>query len=273
VFALSAIINVGHRTGWEESTSKDAGRMVNRRVTDARRWRQLRALADLPAVTPSARTVSRVRAGRRRRLYAPALDVVTLFQRLLARLDRATIRRAIEEHALITRDDAVLLELLCAFTLLAALEDQGWKGKQPGLLSGGRIFAGERAGVELDLFYQRTPDELNAGSRYKVIQVDHDFAGVGRLTPDFVVRVKRRDAKPRWLLVEVKGVDRPVADSARVAALDLLAYRRAFDAVLKNQVAPYGLGIAWGADLEPAVDSEVALCSPDKISQALSALV
>lgn len=73
--------------------------------------------------------------------------------------------------------------------------------------------------------------------------------------------------------MEVKGVERPVEQSARAALLDLLAYRRAFDHVLGQQASVYGLGVAWGAAMQPSVAEEVALCTPDTIPQALAILL
>lgn len=76
-----------------------------------------------------------------------------------------------------------------------------------------------------------------------------------------------------WILVEVKGLDRTVAESARAATQDLLAYRRAFRAALDRQPKPYGLGIAWGESLEPSSSSEIVLCSPDRIDAALGQML
>ena len=74
------------------------------------------------------------------------------------------------------------------------------------------------------------------------------------------------------MLVEVKGVERSVVDSARAAINDLLAYRRAFEPVLGKQTEAYGIGIAWGADLEPKETAEIVLCTPDTIPGALAVL-
>jgi hypothetical protein len=76
---------------------------------------------------------------------------------------------------------------------------------------------------------------------------------------------------PGGVLVAKLGITRSVGDSARAALLDLLGYRRAFDEVLSQQEAPYGLGLAWGAELLPHED-EVLLCSPDQIGPALGLL-
>jgi hypothetical protein len=70
-------------------------------------------------------------------------------------------------------------------------------------------------------------------------------------------------------MVEVKGGARPVEDSARAAVSDLLAYRRAFASVLTKKDYPYGLGIAWGAELHPSIESEVVLTTPDNMAAAL----
>ena len=75
-------------------------------------------------------------------------------------------------------------------------------------------------------------------------------------------------------MIEVKGgYARTVADYARAATLDLLGYRRAFEDVLGQQNAPYGLGYAWGRDLAPTIDSEIALCTPDTLTEALKGML
>ena len=79
--------------------------------------------------------------------------------------------------------------------------------------------------------------------------------------------------RPRRHHSLVKGLERKVEYSARAAALDLLGYRRAFSPALANQAEPYGLGYVWGSDLTPAIDSEVTLCTPDTLSEALTALL
>jgi hypothetical protein len=72
-------------------------------------------------------------------------------------------------------------------------------------------------------------------------------------------------------MIEVKGgYKRGVADYARAALLDLLAYRRAFAATLANQAGTYGIGYAWGSSLEPAANAEVMLCTPDTLSTVLA---
>ncbi|HKF79191.1 MAG TPA: hypothetical protein VKB17_00005, partial [Thermoleophilaceae bacterium] len=97
------------------------------------------------------------------------------------------------------------------------------------------------------------------------------FKRAGALRPDFVLRL--HTSPPRWLLIEVKGVERPVWDSAREALRDLLAYRRAFDPVLGTAETPYGLGIAWGESMQASTEIEVALCTPDMVEDALARLL
>jgi hypothetical protein len=74
-------------------------------------------------------------------------------------------------------------------------------------------------------------------------------------------------------MFEVKGVHRPVSDSARAAVQDLLAYRRAFERALDSGPVPYGIGIAWGASLAPSTDVEITLCTPDTLEPALGAIL
>jgi hypothetical protein len=198
--------------------------------------------------------------------------VVALYQRLVARLDRGAIRDAIERHALASSRDDVLLELLCLFQIERALRTTEWTLSFPGLVRSGKVLEARRAQTRLQLFYQHTPSALAKGSVYRTIQRTHSFPGTGGLIPDMVFLISGESAT-RWILVEVKGVQRPVADSARVAALDLLAYRRAFDPVLSDIREPYGLGIAWGAGLAPSCESEICLCTPDTVGTALSRLL
>ncbi len=75
------------------------------------------------------------------------------------------------------------------------------------------------------------------------------------------------------MLIEVKGVERAVSDSARRALFDLLAYRRAYEESLADGPERYGLGIAWGSSLEPSQDAEIALCTPDTVERALEPLL
>jgi hypothetical protein len=82
-----------------------------------------------------------------------------------------------------------------------------------------------------------------------------------------------RQGSVRWLMFEVKGVERAVEASARAAAFDLLAYRRAFKEALEKQEGPYGIGIAWGRDLEPSSDGEIVFCSPDTVVDALKLML
>ncbi|MEV0974763.1 hypothetical protein [Microtetraspora glauca] len=61
--------------------------------------------------------------------------------------------------------------------------------------------------------------------------------------------------------------------AARHALVDMLAYRRAFDPALAAAGQPFGVGVAWGAGLTPAVQEEVVLCTPDTLSQAIEQIV
>jgi hypothetical protein len=270
VFALDAIARFGRKTGWERSASAGVGETVRDRVNQATRWRRVRALADIPVGPPASTMIARVRASRRRHTYSSVLAAIHAYQELIACLNRQAIKSAIESHALVTRDDAVLLELLAVFRTMKALTGLGWKGQELPLIRGGRIFSGAKEGRTIELYYQATPAALKKGSLYGEIQRSHGFSGIGGLIPDLIVEVSGPTGGTRWLLLEVKGVKRPVADSARAAILDLLAYRRAFDATLKQQVGTYGMGIAWGAALKPAPAGEILVCSPDTIEDALA---
>jgi hypothetical protein len=272
VFALDAIRSVGRKTGWHRSAAADLGMLVRDRVTASERWLRTRMLAELRRTPPSPQLLARVRSSRVAKRYQAALDVVALHTRYVRRVDRRALRAAIQDHALVTSRDEVLLELMCGFALERALENLGWKIARPGLVGSGLFLRAKRASSKLDLYYQHPPPALAAGSLYRAIQKAHPFQRAGPLVPDFVLRLSSPDSA-RWLLIEVKGLERSVSDSARAALHDLLAYRRAFDPVLSMSAAPYGLGIAWGESLPPSGTAEIALCTPDTVQAALTQLL
>jgi hypothetical protein len=270
VFALRAIAEFGRQTGWVESAVPGPAAVVRKRVGEAVMWLQARPFADLPNFPPTPRTLSRVRAGRHRRRYQAALDVVDLWSRYIAQLDRAAIRRAVEEHGLVATRDSVLLELQCAFAAIRIVGELGWAGPPIGLLRPPVIFHGTKGGSELTLYYQHTPPRLSVASRYRELQKTHAFASTSGLIPDLAFSVKCAGQPERWLLIEAKGgPKRRLEQSARAALLDLLAYRRAFDYVLAQQGGTYGIGYAWGSELTPAADGEIVLCTPDTFRAAL----
>ncbi|MFC3774724.1 hypothetical protein [Mycolicibacterium holsaticum] len=272
-FALFAIAEFGKRTGWHKGTMEGPAALVRTRVAEATRWLQARQLIDLPRHQPTPVTISRVRTGRGRLRYQAAVDVVELYQRYIARLDRSAIREAVENDALIASRDSVLLELHCAFDAIRALRQHGWQASTTGLLKPPLIFRANRGDATLQMTYQSAPTGLTAGSLYREAQRAHHFTSKGGLIPDLVIEVEK-DGSSRWLMIEVKGgIKRSVADSARAAALDLLAYRRAFAPALDLQDEPYGLGYAWGEDLKPVVNSEVTFCTPDTLTESLAALL
>jgi hypothetical protein len=261
VFSLDAIRSAGHQTRWHRSSAKDAGVSIRQRVDHSERWLRNRMLSEIERRPITGSKLARVRSGRSRRRYEAALRVAALYQTLLRRMDRDAIRRAIEQHALIARADDVLLELLCGFKIESALQDLGWKTTLPGLVRSGRFLRAKHGMASIDMYYQRAPKALGQPSIYGDVQTAHAFPGTGVLRPDYVLRFTHLGSI-RWVLVEVKGVDRPVEDSAREAIQDLLAYRRAFAATLDQQEEPYGLGIAWGEGVQPAA------CSGDRSLQS-----
>jgi len=272
--ALAAIVEVGKRTGWHRLGEKHLAGEVRQRLDEASYWLSRRALSNILPSAPSARTLSRVASGRMRRRYASAVDVIRTHQRLVRRLDRDAIRSAVERHALVTTDDDTLFELLCVFAIERALRSRDWEISQPGLVrSRGRFLAATRGRRSLELYYQTVPVSLSTGAHYDALQDAHGFSDTGRLRPDFLIRIYDGQGS-RWILGEVKGGEhRQVHQSARAALFDLLAYRRNYDAQIDASQTPYGLGIAWGAELDPATASEVILCTPDRLGQALDAVI
>ena len=163
VFALDAIRLVGGQGGWARSSSGDHVETARERVAEAERWLQARELAELRRAQPSQQTLARVRSGRAAARYQPALDVVDLHATYVRRLDRDALREAVQQHALVTSDNSVLLELLCAFRVQRALERLGWERLgRPGLVAHGPFLSAERGDSLIELHYQRAPDALVA---------------------------------------------------------------------------------------------------------------
>jgi hypothetical protein len=267
VFLLDETLRLGRLSGWHRSTSEAAGRIVSTRVAQAERWRQSRMLGEIDRGPITPKLVSRVRAGRFRRRYQAVLDAFDRHRELIGLLDRAAIREAVERHGLVARDDPTLLELVCTFAILDALQGMGWKLDRLRLFEGSLRIDGKRDQYKVEITYQSTPRTLSTGSLYRDVQRRHALEP-GGLIPDLVLRRTRTGAPDRWLLVEVKGGQRSVKKSARAAAYDLLAYRMAFSPVLNENDGPYGLGVAWGAELS-AQEGDMRLCTPDMLPAAL----
>lgn len=271
VLVLDAVVQIGHRIGWHQSTSEDVGLLVSRRVQEAQRWLQLRGLVEVERRPMTPSKLARIRSGRHRRRYAAVIAAYDRYRLLADRLDRAAIRAAVEGYGLVTRDDPTLLELVCTFQTIRALGEQGWSLSRLGLLAGSLRLQGQRDHQSLELSYQSTPSALSRGSAYRAVQQSHGI-NPGGLRPDLVIKVAN-NSTIRWLLIEVKGGERSVVGSARAAAYDLLAYRTAFGANLEEQSGAYGLGIAWGSGLEPRFSTGISLCTPDKLPEALAGLL
>lgn len=156
-FALFAIAEFGRRTGWHRGAATGPARDIHDRVAEATRWLQARQFVDVPKVPPASTTISRVRTGRARLRYRKALEVVELYQRYIARLDRDAIRDAVEHRALIASRDSVLLELHCAFDTIKTLRHLGWQAPTNGILWLPVIFRGHRNEAKVEVFYQATP--------------------------------------------------------------------------------------------------------------------
>lgn len=273
VFLLAQIMRLGKETGWLASSADGPASVLRSRVAAATRWSQSRMLAEVDPRAPTPRSVARIRSGRHRRRFQPVLDAWTAYERLVSHLDRDALRAVIERQGLVTRSDSTLFELLCLFNLIDALKETDWAVKPLGLVEGGIQFDAVRPGERLGIWYQRSPEDLLAGSVHRQVLAAHAVEG-SVLRPDLVLR--HRDAasdEARWLVVEVKmGYSSAPADYARRSLFDLLAYRSAFAPVLGQQRSPYGLGVAWGKDLEPAAN-EVMLTTPEHLGKAVELFV
>jgi hypothetical protein len=269
---LDAVVALGKESGWHRSASEGVGRLVNDRVSEAERWLTTRSLLEVERRPMTPTKLARIRSGRNRRRYQPVLDAYERYRLLAEHLDRTAIQKAIETYGIVSRDDATLFELLSTFRIIEALRGLGWRFGRLGLFEGALRMQGRKDSAELELTYQATPKDLSRGSLYRDVQRHHHLTP-GALRPDLVIKL-RHPEEERWLLVEVKGGERAGSHSARAAAYDLLAYRTAFAPALSAQRGhPYGLGIAWGTDLQPSVETGIVLCTPDTIQEALSQLL
>jgi hypothetical protein len=268
VHVLRQIADLGSQSGWEHAATP-LGQQVRTVTADARRWMSNRMLLQLDRRTPTPRSVARIRTGRARRRYERVLSVYELHERLISRLSRRALQSLIETSGLITRSDPTLFELVCTFRVIEALKETGWKVQPLHLLHGSLRLEARRGPDELTLWYQTTPSELRRESKYRATLEQHRFPEPSDLRPDLVLQKRDADGR-RWLVIECKlGTRRSVEQSARAALNDLLAYRQAFDSELCANPTPYGLGIAWGEQLEAEVGQEIMLCTPDTIASAL----
>lgn len=268
---LDAVVSAGRESGWDRSQSADVGRLISRRVAAAERWRQTRALVEVERRPITAMKLSRIRNGRHRRRYRAAMGAYARFHTLAEKLDRAAIRRAVEAYGLVSRDDPTLFELVCTFRVIKALQELGWDLEKLGLFRGSLRLGGHRRSERLELRYQAAPERLRRQSKYRSVLMRHGIVP-GPLRPDLVLTWTTPTGK-RWLVIEAKGGSRDVADSARAATFDLLAYRTAFEDVLGPQQTPYGLGVVWGSELEAAPGDDIALCTPDTLTSALASVI
>ncbi len=236
-------------------------------MSEAERWLQTRALLEVERRPITPTKLARIRSGRHRRRYQAVLDAYDRYRLLAERVDRTTIRSAVENYGLASRDNATLFELICTFRTIRALRDLGWRLDRLGIFAGSLHLHGQRGPSRLELTYQATPPRLSRGSTYRATQTAHSIQP-GSLRPDLVIR-RYGDTEEKWLLIEAKGGERRIEHSARAALFDLLAYRTAFAPVLEKQSGPYGLGVAFGAELMSSGSAEIMLCTPDGLPSAL----
>jgi hypothetical protein len=274
VFLLEAIVRVADRTGWAASKTEGAGRLVRDRHDEAVRWLSTRALQEINCASITPRSIARVRAGRSARRFATVLRAYERYHALVDTIDVAAVREAVEHHGLVTRLDDTLRELVVLFGIERALDAVGWEVGDPRLVvGGGSILTAARGDEHIEVFFQRSLSKLAGGtSVYASVQKAHGFARGSRLRPDLLL-LHTVGGERRWVLLEVKGgQDGGVEAYARAALQNLLAYRADASDLLEGSTSPYGLAVAWGAELSPVVDGAVALCTPDTIGEAIEAL-
>jgi hypothetical protein len=275
VHVLDAIVAAAQRSGWDRITPRqEPARRVREHLAAAKRWQQNRMLSGIDHTVPAPRAVARVRSGRNAQRYAAVLAAYDKLTSLVERMDRQAVREAIEEAGLVTAEEPILFELLTTFRVIDALTSLGWTTAPLTLFHGHVHTTGHTTdGRQIDLWYQTTPRALVDVSHYRQVLTSHGFTGTRQLRPDITLEWTAPDGQQRWLLIECKLSQHGVRRAARQALADLLAYRADYDATLSATNAPHGLGVAWGDGLQPMSDSEVVLCTPDTLPQALQQIV
>src|SRR5215218_7311289 len=138
VFLLDQTVALGRLVGWDRADiSAGVGSTVRERVAAATRWSQSRMLANVERRPIDPRRLARIRQGRARHRYWAVLNAWARYDQLVARLDRASVRHAVETHGLATRSDPTIFELITLFTCIRALTQQGWNLSKLGLFAGG----------------------------------------------------------------------------------------------------------------------------------------
>lgn len=275
VHVLDAIVAAAQRSGWDRKTPRqEPARRVRERLSSATRWQQNRMLSGIERTAPAPRAVARVRSGRHAQRYAAVLRAYDKLTSLVEHMDRQAVREAIEQAGLVTAEEPILFELLTTFRVIDALTTLGWQMAPLTLFHGHVHTTGHTADSrQIELWYQTTPPALAARSQYRQVLTSHGFTGTRQLRPDIVLQWTAPDGQQRWLLIECKLSQSGVNKAARQALSDLLAYRTDYDATLAATNGPHGLGVAWGSGLDPITTSEVALCTPDTLPQALRQVV
>ena len=275
VHVLDAIPRTARHSGWDQVLPRyEPAEVIRERLAEATKWQQSRMLSAVDRVAPAPRTAARIRTGRNAQHYAAVIGAYDRLVSLVEQMDRSAVRNAVENAGLVTADEPVLFELLTTFRILAALKRLGWQMKPFTLFHGHVHTSGRhRDGRTLDLWYQGGPPDLTDQSRYREVLHAHGLARQ-RLRPDLVLHWPAADGHRRWLLVECKlSQSGGVARAARHALADLLMYRRDFSHALAAIPNPYGLGVAWGADLHPDTSSEITLCTPDTLQAAMHQII
>lgn len=274
VHVLDAIVQGGQRTGWARQTRRRAPAMrIRTRLDLAMRLQQNRMLSSIDRVLPGPRAIARVRSGRNAEHYAAVIAAYDKLLALVEHIDRQAVREAVENAGLVTAEEPILFELLITFKVIDALNATGWR-MEPFTLFAGHVYTTGSMpdGRQISFWYQATPHDLTADSQYLGILTAHAFTSSRPLRPDIVLRWTDPHGEQRWLLIECKLITsqpRAVNSAARQALADLLQYRSDFDVVLDTTRAPYGLGVAWGEGLQPNLNSDIVLCTPDTLDQAI----
>ncbi|WP_157520584.1 hypothetical protein [Herbidospora daliensis] len=275
VAVLDSVVRTAQETGWADKVQRGwASVQVRNRLDTAQRLQGHSVLAGIERNRPADRVISKIRSGRDAVRFASLLAAYDKLVRLVEQVDRESIREAIEDAGLVTSIDSTLFELLVTFQVINCLRTNSWT-MHPFYTFGGKVKSEGRHpdGRQLQLWYQSAPKQLLGGNLYRQILASHRVARIRDLRPDLVLHWDSPSGDERWLLIECKQTSGQAQKVARDALTDLFTYRRVFDPALATVRAPYGLGVIWGEGLDPAVNEEIVLCTPDTLAQAVRQIV
>ena len=266
-FVLDAVVLLGRQSGWHRSKSADIGKLVSSRVAEAERWLQTASLIEVErrpmtrneACTDPQRPPPPPLSSRPRRL------------RPLPATRRASRPRSDPQRSRVPTDSSPEttqpLRAHLHLPTIDALRELGWQLDRLGLFAGSLDLTDKGSTADSSSRTRRLRRGLSRGSSYRAIQQAHAISP-GALRPDLVIE-HDHNGTPSWLLIEAKAASARRALGPR-RNLRPARLPHSLRPRLAARQAPFGLGIAFGAEPHPSPASDVMLCTPNTLTTALA---